>query len=76
MSKFTLSSADPLETLRIELLRELGCPGLLSCFMEQLRETPKLTTTQYKDNVRASLDTQHSVSQAALLIPSDRMKSI
>lgn len=74
--KFTLSLADPLGRVRIELARGLECSGFLTRFMEYLTETPKLTITPYKDDVRASLEIQHSVSQAAVLTLSDRIKCI
>lgn len=72
--KSTLSLADRMGRLRIEIARGLECLGFLSCFREQLRETPKLTITQYKYDVRACLEVQHSVSQAAVVTLPDAMK--
>lgn len=34
-------------------------PTFLSCFMEYIREAPKLTVTEYKDDVRTSNEVQH-----------------
>lgn len=48
-------------------------PGFLSCFMEYIRETKKVTITQYKDNVRTSNEVQHC-SQAAVLTLYDGIK--
>lgn len=71
--KFTLSLADPMGRLRIELVRVLECLFDFSCFMEYIRETPKLTITQYKGDVRTSNEGQHC-SQAAVLTLFDRIK--
>lgn len=59
--------------LRIELVGVVECLIFLSCFMKSIRETPKLTITQYKDDVRTSNDVQ-CCSQAAVLTLYGRIK--
>lgn len=71
--KFTLSLADPMGRLRSKLVRVVECLVFWSCFMEYRRETPKLTITQYKDDIRTSSEVQHC-SQTAVLTLYDRIK--